>query len=58
MNEIVISLGETVCQTGLGLVGFGNARCYDSSGMLSLGYVLIAIVLMLLIWAKLWSRAQ
>jgi hypothetical protein len=58
MNEIAISLGENVCQGIFGLVGMTEARCYDSFSMQQLGYVLVASLVLVLLWARVWARAE
>lgn len=56
MNNVAISLGETICRLGVSLIGFGNARCYDSASMQALGYLLLAGMLLALLWTRMWSR--
>jgi|tagenome__1003787_1003787.scaffolds.fasta_scaffold15532671_1 hypothetical protein len=56
MNDIVIKLGETICQAGAGLAGVGPARCYDASSMQNLGYALLASLMIVVLWAGAWSR--
>jgi hypothetical protein len=56
MNDIVIKLGEAVCQVGAGLAGIGQARCYDTYSMQKLGYALVTSLMLLLLWSRAWSR--
>jgi hypothetical protein len=56
MNDIVIKLGETVCQAGSGLVGIGQARCYDAYSMQNLGYALVSSLVIVVVWSRAWSR--
>jgi hypothetical protein len=58
MNEVAISLGENLCQGIFGIAGMTQSRCYDASSMLSLGYAVGASLLLVLIWARVWKRAE
>ncbi len=58
MNEVAISLGETLCQGIFGIAGTTQARCYDSSSMQQLGYALVASLVLVVIWARVWKRAD
>ncbi len=57
MNEVAISIGEILCQGIFGIAGMTEARCYDSSSMQQLGYVLVASFVLVVIWARVWKRA-
>jgi hypothetical protein len=58
MSGIAISLGEKVCQGIFGLAGMTEARCYDASSMQGLGYVLFASMVLIVVWARVWARAD
>jgi hypothetical protein len=58
MNEVAVSLGETLCQGIFAVAGMTEARCYDSSSMQQLGYALAASLLLVIIWARVWKRAE
>jgi hypothetical protein len=58
MNGIAISLGENVCQGLFGLVGMTEARCYDAASMQQLGYALVASLMLVIIWKRVWARTE